>query len=84
MFDKQQYLCQQSGQTETLNATDGEDSFTKQQFDIIQQIMNHTHQQIATSTTSKNSSPKNSSTAKNWNNQQVIIKNINEIIIKPD
>lgn len=66
-------FCQQSGQTETRNsAADNEDSFTKQQFDIIQQIMNHTQQQIASSSVSKNSSPKNSNGAKTWNNQQVI------------
>jgi len=53
---------------------DSEDSFTKQQFDIIQQIMHHTQQQIATSTASKNSNQKNSSNAKNWNSQQVRIK----------
>lgn len=67
-------FCKQSGQSETRNAADSEDSFTKQQFDIIQQIMHHTQQQIATSTASKNSNQKNSSNAKNWNSQQVLIK----------
>jgi len=51
--------------------TDNEDSFTKQQFDIIQQIMHHTQQQIATSTAAKNSITKNSPNIKNWNSQQV-------------
>lgn len=68
------YYFQQNGQPETINAADNEDSFTKQQFDIIQQIMHHTQQQIATSTVSKNSNLKNSSNSKNWNSQQVQIK----------
>lgn len=68
------YFFRQNGQPETRNAADNEDSFTKQQFDIIQQIMHHTQQQIATSTVSKNSNMKNSSNSKNWNSQQVKIK----------
>ncbi|CAH1709992.1 unnamed protein product [Aphis gossypii] len=63
-------LSSKNGQPETRNAADNEDSFTKQQFDIIQQIMHHTQQQIATSTVSKNSNMKNSSNSKNWNSQQ--------------
>ncbi|XP_025410313.1 zinc finger protein 541-like, partial [Sipha flava] len=63
-------LPSKNGQTETQNVADSEDSFTKQQFDIIQQIMHHTQQQIATSTASKNVNTKNSSNSKNWNGQQ--------------
>jgi len=79
------YFFRQNGKPETRNAADNEDSFTKQQFDIIQQIMHHTQQQIATSTVSKNSNMKNSSNSKNWNSQQVKIKfcillNIKKII----
>jgi len=75
------FFTQQGGQSETRNAADSEDSFTKQQFDIIQQIMHHTQQQIATSNVSKNSNLKNSSNAKNWNNQQVRKKKIMYYII---
>lgn len=85
------YIClcfRQSGQTETRNAADDEDSFTKQQFDIIQQIMHHTQQQIASSSSTtaaaaaaKTPNPKNPSNAKNWNGQQVRTFRLYKVVV---